>query len=54
MEEIDQLVEGIYRALETTEERLDSRCDDIYFPMDLTICALTSNIEAIQGELVEI
>ncbi|KAF3590112.1 hypothetical protein F2Q69_00027326 [Brassica cretica] len=32
-EEIDQLVEGIYRALETTEERLDERCDDIHlFP----------------------
>ncbi|KAF3611400.1 hypothetical protein DY000_02046970 [Brassica cretica] len=53
-EEIDQLVEGIYRALETTEERLDRGCDDIYFPMDLTISALTSKIEAIQGELVEI
>ncbi|KAF3610782.1 hypothetical protein DY000_02048235 [Brassica cretica] len=53
-EEIDQLVEGIYRALETTEERLDRICDDIYFPMDLSINALTSNIEAIQGELVEI
>ncbi|WZZ24943.1 hypothetical protein YC2023_008344 [Brassica napus] len=53
-EEIDQLVEGIYRALETTEERLDGRCDDIYFPMDLEISALTSKIEAIQGELVEI
>ncbi|KAF3593573.1 hypothetical protein DY000_02022836 [Brassica cretica] len=43
-EEIDQLVEGIYKALETTEERLDRRCDDIYFPMDLTISALTSKI----------
>ncbi|KAG5410954.1 hypothetical protein IGI04_007273, partial [Brassica rapa subsp. trilocularis] len=53
-EEIDQLVEGINRALETTEERLDRRCGDIYFPMDLTISALTSKIEAIQGELVEI
>ncbi|KAF2539260.1 hypothetical protein F2Q68_00020632 [Brassica cretica] len=53
-EEIDQLVEGIYRALETTEERLDGRCYDIYFPMDLSISALTSKIEAIQGELVEI
>ncbi|KAF3495365.1 hypothetical protein DY000_02052722 [Brassica cretica] len=53
-EEIDQLVEGIYRALETTEERLDGRCDDINFPMDLNISALTSKIEAIQGELVEI
>uniref|UniRef100_M4FHB6 NAB domain-containing protein n=1 Tax=Brassica campestris TaxID=3711 RepID=M4FHB6_BRACM len=53
-EEIDQLVEGIYRALENTEERLDGRCDDIYFPMDLDISALTSKIEAIQGVLVEI
>ncbi|KAF2575035.1 hypothetical protein F2Q70_00002759 [Brassica cretica] len=53
-EEIDQLVEGIYRTLETTEERLDGRCDDIYFPMNLTISALTSKVEAIKGELVEI
>ncbi|KAF3600479.1 hypothetical protein F2Q69_00035495 [Brassica cretica] len=45
-EEIDQLVEGIYRSLETTEERLDGRCDEI--------SALTSKVEAIQGELVEI
>ncbi|KAF3511184.1 hypothetical protein F2Q69_00008795 [Brassica cretica] len=52
--EIDRIVEGIYRALESTEERLDGRCDDIYFPMDLSINALTSKIEAIQGELVEI
>ncbi|KAF3592802.1 hypothetical protein DY000_02021968 [Brassica cretica] len=53
-EEVDQLVEGIYRDLETKEERLDGRCDDIYFPMDLNISALTSKIEAMQGELVEI
>ncbi|KAF2545935.1 hypothetical protein F2Q70_00021640 [Brassica cretica] len=52
--EIDQLVEEIYKTLETTEERLDRRCDDIYFPMDLTICSLTSQIEAIQREIVEI
>ncbi|KAF3588898.1 hypothetical protein F2Q69_00030017 [Brassica cretica] len=52
--EIDQLVERIYKTLETTEERLDRRCNDIYFPMDLSISALTSKIEAIQGELVEI
>ncbi|KAF3549056.1 hypothetical protein DY000_02007847 [Brassica cretica] len=52
--ETDRLVEGIYRALETTEERLDRRCDDIYFPTDLSISALTSKIEVIQGELVEI
>ena len=52
--EIDQIVEGIYRALESTEVRLDGRCDHIYFPIDLSISALTSKIEAIQGELVEI
>ncbi|KAF3596176.1 hypothetical protein DY000_02020309 [Brassica cretica] len=52
--EIDQIVEGIYRALESTEERLNGRCDDIYFPIDLSISALNSKIESIQGELVEI
>ncbi|KAF3589055.1 hypothetical protein F2Q69_00028792 [Brassica cretica] len=51
---IDHIVDGIYRDLESTEEKLDGRCDDIYFPMDLSISALTSKIEAIQGELVEI
>ncbi|KAF2544153.1 hypothetical protein F2Q70_00035673 [Brassica cretica] len=40
--EIDQLIEDIYRTLESTEERLDRRCDYIYFPMDLTMSALTS------------
>ncbi|KAF2558203.1 hypothetical protein F2Q68_00016438 [Brassica cretica] len=52
--EIDQLVKGIYKTLETTEERLDRRCDDIYFSMDLTMSSLTSQIEAIQREIVEI
>ena len=54
IEEIDQSVEGIYRALETTEERLDRRSDDIYFPMNLRISALTCKVDAIQGELVQI
>ncbi|KAF2617660.1 hypothetical protein F2Q68_00039315 [Brassica cretica] len=52
--EIDQLVEEIYRTLETTEERLDRRYNDIYFLMDLSMSSLTSKIEAIQRELVEI
>uniref|UniRef100_M4F2R9 Uncharacterized protein n=1 Tax=Brassica campestris TaxID=3711 RepID=M4F2R9_BRACM len=52
--EIDQLVENIYRTLETTKERLDRGCDDIYFPMDLSMNALTSQIEEIHRELVEI
>ncbi|KAF3574790.1 hypothetical protein F2Q69_00060293 [Brassica cretica] len=46
--EIDQLIEEIYRTLETTDERLDRRCDDIYFSMDLSMSALTSQIEAMQ------
>ncbi|KAF3530992.1 hypothetical protein DY000_02040399 [Brassica cretica] len=53
-EEIDRLVAEIYRVQDTREERLDGRCDDIYFPMDLSISALTSKIEAKQGELVEV
>ncbi|KAF3552441.1 hypothetical protein DY000_02007850 [Brassica cretica] len=52
--EIDQLVEDIYRTLEKAEERLDRRCDDIYFPMDLTMNSLTSQIEAIHREIVDI
>ena len=40
--------------MDTAEERLDGRCDDMFFPMDLSISALTSKIEAMQGELVEI
>ncbi|KAF2576481.1 hypothetical protein F2Q70_00003241 [Brassica cretica] len=52
--EIDQLVKDIYRTLESAEERLDRRCDDIYFPIDLTMSSLTSQIEAIQREIVEI
>ena len=52
--EINQLTEDIYRTLESAEERLDRRCDDIYFPMDLTMSSLTSQIKAIQREIVEI
>ncbi|KAG5410664.1 hypothetical protein IGI04_006983 [Brassica rapa subsp. trilocularis] len=48
--EIDQLVEEIYKTLESTEERLDRRCDDIYFPLDLTMSSSTSQMEAIQRE----
>ncbi|CAG7894172.1 unnamed protein product [Brassica rapa] len=52
--EIDQLVEEIYRTLESTEERLDRRCHDIYFPIYLTMSSSTSQMEEIQRELVEI
>ncbi|KAF2604643.1 hypothetical protein F2Q70_00027770 [Brassica cretica] len=52
--EIDQIVEEIYRTLEAAEERLDRRCDDIYFPWGITISSLTSQTEALQREIVVI
>ena len=41
--EIDELVEKIYRTLGATEDRLDKRCDDMYFPFDITVSSLTSH-----------
>ncbi|KAF2587563.1 hypothetical protein F2Q70_00037223 [Brassica cretica] len=32
--EVDKITSKIYTALDTMEERLDKRCDDIYFPFD--------------------
>ncbi|KAF3605100.1 hypothetical protein DY000_02048973 [Brassica cretica] len=51
--EIDQMVEEIYRTLGAAEERLDKRCDDIYFPWDITISSLTSQTEAMHNEIVD-
>ncbi|KAF2607830.1 hypothetical protein F2Q68_00044244 [Brassica cretica] len=54
-DEINEIFYGVCGAQEKNEEeRLDKRCDDIYFPMDLTISSLLSKIEAIQREIVEI
>ncbi|KAF3551468.1 hypothetical protein DY000_02006551 [Brassica cretica] len=54
-DEINEMFYRFYGAQERIkEERLDRRCDDIYFPMDLSMNALTSQIEAIKTELVEI
>lgn len=44
--EIDKLVEEIYGILGASEDRLDRRCDDIYFPWDITISSLTSQTQA--------
>jgi len=40
--EIDQIVEEIYKTMGAPEERLDRRCDDIYFPWDISFSSLTS------------
>ena len=52
--EIDQIVEAIYKTLGAPEERLDRRCDDIYFPWDITISSLTSQTKEMKREIIEI
>ena len=52
--EVDQMLEDIYRTPGAAEDRLDRRCDDIYFPWDITISSLISQKEAMQREIVEI
>ncbi|KAF2560083.1 hypothetical protein F2Q68_00015809 [Brassica cretica] len=52
--EIDQMVEEVYDTLGASEDRLDRRCDDIYFPWDITISSLTYQTKAMQREIVVI
>ncbi|KAF3534176.1 hypothetical protein DY000_02040497 [Brassica cretica] len=52
--ELDQIVQAIYGTLGTSEDRLDRRCDDIYFPWKNTITSLTSQTEEMQREITEI
>ncbi|KAG5414509.1 hypothetical protein IGI04_002076 [Brassica rapa subsp. trilocularis] len=49
--EVDKITSKIYTALDTMEERLDKRCDDIYFPFDNKISGLESNAEWLQKEV---
>ncbi|KAG5384282.1 hypothetical protein IGI04_035752 [Brassica rapa subsp. trilocularis] len=44
--EVDKITSKIYTALDNMEERLDKRCDDIYFPFDNKI-----KVKAIQRQL---
>ncbi|KAF3488052.1 hypothetical protein F2Q69_00052447 [Brassica cretica] len=34
--EVDQITSKLYTAIDTMEERLEKRCDDIYFPFDIS------------------
>ena len=52
--ELDQIVQAIYGTLGASKERLDMRCDDIYFPWNNTISSLTSQIEAMHREIAKI
>ncbi|KAF2542087.1 hypothetical protein F2Q68_00032577 [Brassica cretica] len=42
--EVDKNTSKIYTALETMEERLFKRCDDIYFPFDNKISGLDNHV----------
>ncbi|KAF2544384.1 hypothetical protein F2Q70_00036262 [Brassica cretica] len=40
--EVDQITSKLYTAIDTLEERLEKRCDDIYFPFDVKLNGLGS------------
>ena len=46
-----QIIEEIYRTLGTDEDRLDRRCDDIYFPFNNSISGFNSQTERKQKEI---
>ena len=49
--EVEKITSKIYIAIDTMEERLDKRCDDIYFPFDNKISGLDSHAEWLQKEV---
>ncbi|KAG5384390.1 hypothetical protein IGI04_035860 [Brassica rapa subsp. trilocularis] len=49
--EVDKMTSKIHNALDTMEERLDKRCDDIYFPFDNKISGLDNHTEWLQKEV---
>ncbi|KAF3523675.1 hypothetical protein F2Q69_00047043 [Brassica cretica] len=49
--EVDQITSKLYTAIDTLEERLEKRCDDIYFPFDVKISGLNSQAEWLQKEV---
>ncbi|KAF2554248.1 hypothetical protein F2Q68_00033464 [Brassica cretica] len=49
--EVDKITSKIYTAIDTMEERLDKRCDDIYFPFENKISGLDSHAEWLQKEV---
>ncbi|KAG5388529.1 hypothetical protein IGI04_030070 [Brassica rapa subsp. trilocularis] len=49
--EVDKITSKIYTALDTMEERLDKRCNDIYFPFDNKISGLDNHAEWLQKEV---
>ena len=52
--EIDQIVEAIYKTLGAPEERLDRRCDDIYFPWDITFSSLRMESSSFENGVLQV
>ena len=50
-EAVDQITSKLYQAIDTLEDRLEKRCDDIYFPFDVKISGLDSQSEWLQKEV---
>ena len=48
---VDQITSKLYKAIDTLEDRLEKRCDDIYFPFDVKISGLDSQAEWLQKEV---
>ena len=49
--EVDQITSKLYTAIDTMEDRLEKRCDDIYFPFDLRLSGQDSQAEWLQKEV---
>ncbi|KAF3553098.1 hypothetical protein F2Q69_00013004 [Brassica cretica] len=52
--EVDQITSKLYTYIDTIEERLEKRCDDIYFPFDARLGGLDSQAEWLQKEVKSI
>ncbi|KAF2599779.1 hypothetical protein F2Q68_00009779 [Brassica cretica] len=50
-EAFDQITSKLYKAIDTLEDRLEKRCDDIYFPFDVKISRLDSQSEWLKKEV---
>ncbi|KAF3607725.1 hypothetical protein DY000_02049100 [Brassica cretica] len=49
--EVDQITSKLYTAIDTLEDRLEKRCDGIYFPFNVKLSGLDSQAEWLQKEV---
>ncbi|KAF3538575.1 hypothetical protein F2Q69_00021584 [Brassica cretica] len=48
---VDQITSKLYKSIHPLEDRLEKRCNDIYFPFDVKISGLDSQAEWLQKEV---